>query len=93
MSEKNAQARCRHLSKEARSQSRLQAYEKDQQPVVQSTSLKILEYTCFLGYLYFTIYIFDNFYFYLITFLKKIMYFLLHIFSLTPKSTHYISNA
>ena len=44
-----------------------------------------------LGYLYFTIYIFDNFYF--TTFLKKIKYFLLHKFYLTPKSTHYILNA
>ena len=29
----------------------------------------------FWGYLYFTIYIFDNFYFYFTTFLKKIMHF------------------
>ena len=36
-------------------------------------------------------YIFDNFYF--TTFLKKIMYFLLLTFSLTPKSTCYILNA
>uniref|UniRef100_A0A674DZJ7 PX domain-containing protein kinase-like protein n=1 Tax=Salmo trutta TaxID=8032 RepID=A0A674DZJ7_SALTR len=42
----------------------------------------------FWGYLYFTISFFDNFYF--TTFLKKIMYFLLHTFSLTPKSTRYM---
>jgi hypothetical protein len=40
--------------------------------------------------LYFTIYIFANFYFCFSIFLKKIMYFLLHTFSLIPKSTHYI---
>ena len=43
--------------------------------------------------LYFIIYIFDNVYFYFTTFLNKIMYFLLHTFSLTPKSTRYILNA
>ena len=36
----------------------------------------------------FTISIVDNVYFYFTTFLKNIMYFLLHTFSLTPKSTH-----
>ena len=49
----------------------------------------------FFRYLYFTIYIFDNFYFFYFcftTFLNK-MYFLLHMFSLTPKSTRYILNA
>ena len=34
----------------------------------------------YLGYLYFTIHVFDSFYF--TTFLKKIMYFLLHTYSL-----------
>ena len=43
--------------------------------------------SCFfrVSVLYFTIYIFGNFYF--TTFVKKIMYFLLHTFALTPKST------
>lgn len=39
----------------------------------------------FCGYLYFTIHIFDKFYF-TTTLLKKPMYFLLHTFYLTPKS-------
>jgi hypothetical protein len=42
--------------------------------------------------LYFTIYIFDNFYFYFTTFLKKLMYFLLHTFSLTTKSTFFMAS-
>jgi hypothetical protein len=42
----------------------------------------------FLGCLYFNVFISPNFYF--TTFLNKIMYFLLHTFSLTPKSTLYI---
>jgi hypothetical protein len=46
----------------------------------------------FLGYLYVTLlYLLANFYFN--TFLEKSMYFLLHIFSLTSKSTYYMLNA
>jgi hypothetical protein len=54
---------------------------------VKFLSKNILKYylSCFLGYLYF--------YFYFTTFVKKIMYFLFHTFSLTPTSTYYILNA
>ncbi|KAK6299928.1 hypothetical protein J4Q44_G00299610 [Coregonus suidteri] len=53
----------------------------------------LLKYFLGVSVLSFTIYIYLYFYFYFTTFLMTIMYFLLHTFSLTPKSTRYILNA
>ena len=46
--------------------------------VIPGSMFVVTDLVVILGYLYFTIYVFDNFYFYSTTFLKKMMYFLLH---------------